>query len=85
MQTHPVENGVANELQRIERDFQTQRHQLAEESSRFATWQSEWTTRQESIDASLAQLRARLQEPDRELMQTALRLFQRSEPPINDH
>lgn len=65
MQTHPAENGVADPLQRIEQEFQTQRHLLAEESLRFVRWQSAWDQRQQAIDTSLAQLTARLQTSER--------------------
>jgi len=75
MLTHPTEDGVAQELQRIEQEFSTQRALLAENSAQFAQWQNAWNDRQRGIDHSLAQLKARLQSSDQKQTGKGLNLF----------
>jgi len=81
MRTQPMENGVASELQRIEREFHAQRDQLAAEESRFASWEAAWEERQLQIDVALAQLKVRLSAPDPTLTETMLKLYTRHDPP----
>ncbi|WP_437229904.1 hypothetical protein SH661x_001682 [Planctomicrobium sp. SH661] len=79
MLTNTTENGVAQELQRIEQEFTAQRGSLAAEAARFEEWQTAWEARQAAIDASLAQLKSRLHDPDQGLIRTALKLYSREE------
>lgn len=75
MLTHHRENGVAQELQRIEQEFNAQRDSLQTESAHFAAWQLDWENRQRMIDAALMQLKSRLQNSREELAPIALKLF----------
>jgi len=83
MLTHPTENGVAQELQRIEQEFSTQRALLAENTAQFTQWQNVWNARQRGIDHSLAQLKARLQSSDQEQSSHVLNLFESAPPRRN--
>lgn len=65
MLTQPGENGVAQDLQRIELEFTDQRASLTTEAVRFAQWQDSWNKRQQQIDASLADLKSRLARPEK--------------------
>lgn len=53
-------DGTADELRRIEQDFQRQREQLAAGTAQFDDWLTDWRARQTEIDALLARLRQSL-------------------------